>query len=366
MSTAQAPVRVPFSAVADRGNLIEKTMGYKPNNTSTIDLQRTGYMAALSGVATFTFTTIAGTVGTVKPSTGIPAPYSAFKRIRLYSNQQTSYVDVDMFGLFLWNLVQDQQDMRNLRTSFDAADNGARIYNVPQSLAASTTYQVTFPIRLRPQLGDKDLLSLILLEGRGTMYVDLQFNDVTTALYNFSAGGIDPASVTFAFTPEIDTFMVPTDPTITPDLSPVKILRQYNDPFVAAGTDKFFPTNGGTELRLLMYYLDNNGNRVSTQYMRNYRLKFGGIITPEAGSVQNLVYTNCRDLGFALPTGVICFDFMRGAGNSSLLPSLRDSIRLRDAQDLVVEVDFDPATPNMGAAGQRIVIVEELRDVSAH
>jgi hypothetical protein len=68
--------------------------------------------------------------------------------------------------------------------------------------------------------------------------------------------------------------------------------------------------------------------------------------------------------GYTLPKGVILWDLLGSNGDSSRAPGLRDVVRLRDANDLIVNVDINPGTANIGAGAYQVMYLRTLRDVA--
>lgn len=357
----QAADNLPdFRNIADAGHIIQETMPYRRNQTTSIALQRTGYLAALSGILTLVFTTAA--TGTYANKTaGIPTPENCIREIRLRSNSGYVFAKLSGFDLMLMNRVQKLYDYRNPVTTFDGAANGNRVFVLPSSYTTSTQYTIKMPVFLKPVLGDRELLSLILLESKGTIYLDIDWDDIESNL--LTMGGTTPSitvnSVTF--TPEADVFLTPQVPHNPPNLSPVHTYISQVDAITNTGTDKFYPLNGGTLLRAIVYYQNGNGDRIAASNFGNYRLNFGGIMQPVVGSIDNLLARNQRDYeGYNLPSGVWVHDFLQGNGDGSRQPGLRDSVPLRDAKDLSIEHDI-LSSLTLTAGAKRTVILELLK-----
>lgn len=358
---APAPkdTRQDFRDIADRGTLTQDTMYYKRSGVSTIAFQRTGFLAGVMGVVELNITTSAAGTWANKVS-GLPTPENCIRTIRLRSNSGVTFYETSGFGNYLVQRVNRLYDYRNPLATFDSALQIAQSFSLPTTYAASTTYTLRFPIDLRNLLGERELISLLLLEGKGTIYLDIVWDDVENNLLTMTGG----ASITvnsITVTPEADVFLLPNVPYIAPAISPIHCYQTQTDPLTTTGFDKFTPNNGGTLLRVIMFFQNGDGSRIPLSSLGNWSIKFGGIMTPERGKIQNLAARMLKQYeGYALPSGVFTHDYLGGNGDASRMPGLRDTIPLRDANDVVIETEI-LSTAGLTAGATRTVILETLK-----
>lgn len=362
MAATAAPAKksLPqFRDIADRGNLPMDQLTYKRAATSTIALQKTGYMAGLSAVVEINITTSAS--GTFANKTGaIPTPENCIRYLRLKSQSGTTFYETHGFGNYLIQRVNRMYDYRNAPAVYGASNSYGQVFNLPSTYANSTTYTLRFPINLRNILGERELISLLLLEGTGTVYLDVVWADVETELLTLAGGGTITVN-SIQLTPEADIFLLPsTNEYIRPETSPLKVVTMTVDSITNTGYDKYSPPNGGTLLRMIVFYTNGDGTRIPCSQMGNYLLRFGGIMAPERGKVQNFLYQQLwRYEGYALPDGVMAHDFLGGNGDGARMPGLRDTIPVREANDIMLETEILPST-TIVAGATRTVILERL------
>lgn len=228
---AAAAPRVPmFAEVTDRFMIPLDTASYVQNGHTDLRLPPMGFIAAIGGILTITFTTAAtGTYAnktTRGKVTGNPTPFDAVRRMALSNNQSANVNDLSFWGWYLFSRnLGSGIDWRNPVTGSDG--DTTAIYSVPSSYTTATQYTIRVPFYIPVALGPGWQSGLILAQNAAMQYtLGIDWGNIESDL--LTLGGTTPSITVNSATISayVEYASIPPDVRSWPDLGYVHQLTE--------------------------------------------------------------------------------------------------------------------------------------------
>lgn len=341
----------PLGTIATRSLIQQNNLPYVANTRQILELQRTGFMLGLNCVCVVNVTMPAS--GTFTPVA--KGPENFIKNMELGTNNGATFYRTDGFANYIVQRMQKPMDYKLPVPTFLDTNVKSRVYSYPQSPSTSTTFDVRFPVDLRNVLGEKDLNSLILMEGEQVITLAVTWGGPSD-IYGASGSPITINSVSLQF--EADTMILPrgvNSALYAANVSPiVQTLQETRD--LNVGPYRWYPRQRGG-ISQLAFWIESSAGAIKAQsFWKDYQINFGNTSTPVRGTFDNkLAFDMGEQDGMCMPEGVQVFDFLMGNGDKRM-PSTRDGIRVADGDDVYFEFGFTAAP----TAGDKIIILTRI------
>lgn len=323
----------------------------------TFPLPQTGYLAKIWLPFTATLTTNATAAGTqaVYP----PMPWSAINRVRLYTNEGATLVDVSGYELYLYNMWVNRlsNPAIDLVTGIGAlnANNKANLYVSPSgALAASTQYIHSGVLQIPIFTDDTLMLGLLLTQNVTTrLNLDVVFGNVGDVSV-LSAGGF--ASQSLAVNPECEFYSVPLDSMTQPNLRFVRTLISEVQPVTLANGDFVYKPQISNIYARIIGMMENGATlaQMAVSNINRISLRYAQTITPYAQGYVGHIARHKFYSGWTMPDGMWAYDFTTGSGSMGIWEP-RDFLDSAGQTDLSILVNIG----NAALSGAQCRIIKE-------
>lgn len=323
---------------------------YESKQRKSKDLPRTGLLANLflRVEGTLTVTLNGGTA--VLKADQYNKPYGLIDRFSLKTNNSTSIVDVTGHGLFLRNLMDDNQFLDILASSMVEAQTDNPTYQFATSAGANP---VAFTLKVPVVTNDRDLIGLILLQNGETLVTaNIDWADVSN-LFTLTGG----ATVDFTGNAHMtmEYFDVPAQKADYPNLSLVHTLLEDTIAIDGTGTTDYQIPRGNIYQRLYHRILLNGAPAAATDIEQLW-LQYNQSISPYAIESKDFLAMQRIKYKRDLPKGVYVWDFSyQGQAGYG---SHRDLVNSAEITDFLSRIDVASAA-TLGTNNNKIFTLKE-------
>jgi hypothetical protein len=321
-----------FNALTRLGTLQLATLNIPINSAGQAinqQLQTTGYCPGILLLLKGTFTTTAFTGKTVAVANA-PAfdlnPLLA--NIRLFSVGGTTFFQGSAETAYLVNRQMFPSiDPRNLFTGSATTNTNAAIWYCPQTIAASTTYNVSayyyIPFAENPDWrnglqnlnNSTNIMSLQIVPGSINQCFTVSDASAFTSVI---------ASSSFTLTIEQDYATQPLDPAAQPMPSYSLVNQEFL--YSVNSQNQEFPIQvGPTYTKIIAEFYTSAGARYTPASFNSVQVKFGGVNIPYTNTAASLAVRNMLITGSApMPDGVLVHNFANSSTGTLISDGKRD------------------------------------------
>lgn len=323
---------------------------FENNQRVSKDLPRTGLLANL-------YVRVEGTL-TVTPGTGTAAlkadqygrPFGLIDRLSVKTNNATSIVDVSGHGLFLRNLMDDNQFVDIPAANMVEAETSNPVY---QFGTASGENPVSFTLKVPIVVNDRDMIGLILLQNGETLVTtNIDWANVSNL---FTLTGNAAVAFTGAAHLTMEYFDVPAQKEFYPNLSMVHTLIEDTIAIDGTGTTDYQIPRGNIYQRLYHRVL-LNGVPASANDIERLTLKYNQATSPYAIDGKDVLALQRFRYKRDLPKGVYVWDF--SYQGQAGFGSHRDLVNSAEITDFISSIDVANAA-TLGTNNNKIFTLKE-------
>lgn len=282
------------------------TFDYASGGRSSLALPRVGYLARLHVHFSGTCTVTLGGGTAALDATG---PYNAISRVRVQANSGQDIYSVSGYGTYLVNSLMDASYDPNYSIYSNAPSTATRVYAAATSSGANA-WEFGFVVPIA--LNDQSEIGLILLQNE--MAVTTLAMEYNSTIYSTTANqgpvlvtGAATATLTGTFTPTIEYFSVPADPSARPDISWLHQYLEFTQPVTAVGDNNVNLLRDNLYLQVIHYNKLNNA--LNSADFDRVRLVINQSDTPYDFTNKALLQLQRYRYNRDLPTGTLVHDF---------------------------------------------------------
>lgn len=279
-------------------------------------LGQTGYLGRLTLFFSGSYIT-----GTGTPAGGFlsypPAPWNAIDRVRLYTGENTSLVDVSGWGLYIYNARRNylSSPAQDLITAYNAGNRSVMLAAPSGDASASTTYNFAGSLELPVMTDDRMMLGMLM-----TQNLNVQLTAEITWATAASIHNITGVSVTPSFNAHLaaEFYSVPPLAGSQPNLQFSHTLLETNMPLSANGDVIYRVPPGNTYLDI-HGIVENDGAQVAAENINSVAFQYAQNQTPYKESYVAHLARLRRQLGYTLENGAFSYLFDAGWGEPGIL-----------------------------------------------